>query len=331
MDKYLIFRTDRIGDFIFSRMLIQSIKEKKPKSQIDFVCSEYNSKYIKNFKDINNIYILDKYNLPLMLNNLIKINKLNYDNLIILDGKRRSIFFSIILNASRKIAVVKDFRPKLILRFFFKKYFINSELNSQFYNFSSFINYLDLKVPKKINYYQNYKFEKNNLIKNEKNFLLLHLDEKWFKGHYYDDFKYMDLKINNFYHLIKSIHKNLKKKIVITSGGYKIKDLELIIKKFFYKKEDNLYYSKKFGRNLIFIDNTSFRQLELIVKKSSLVICCEGAISHVSNAFDIKTIALINTPGIKTALFWTKHMKNIKLLSRSNIKDISSKLSFIKL
>ena len=125
MVKYLIFRTDRIGDFIFSRMLVQSIKNKHPSSQIDFVCSTYNSSYIKNFKDVSKIYILDKYAPKLMLNNFLEINKTKYDYLIILDGKRRSIFFSLILKVKNKIAIVKDFRPKLLLDFF-KKYFINS-------------------------------------------------------------------------------------------------------------------------------------------------------------------------------------------------------------
>ena len=67
MHKYLIFRTDRIGDYIFSRVLTESIKSENSKNIIDFVCSGYNSNYVKFFKDIRNIYILDKYNLTLML------------------------------------------------------------------------------------------------------------------------------------------------------------------------------------------------------------------------------------------------------------------------
>ena len=93
MSRYLIFRTDRIGDFIFSRMLTNSIKKKNPKNKIDFICSNYNSKYVKNYKDINKIYILDKYNLILMIKNMIQINNSKYDYIIILDGKRRSVFF----------------------------------------------------------------------------------------------------------------------------------------------------------------------------------------------------------------------------------------------
>ena len=61
MAKFLFFRTDRIGDFIFSRMLVQSIKNKNKNNVIDFVCSKYNSDYIKHFTDINKIFVLDKY------------------------------------------------------------------------------------------------------------------------------------------------------------------------------------------------------------------------------------------------------------------------------
>ena len=52
-------------------------------------------------------------------------------------------------------------------------------------------------------------------------------------------------------------------------------------------------YRAKFGRKLTILENTSFRDLENIVKKSKFVMCCEGAISHVSNSFNIKTIALV--------------------------------------
>ena len=74
MNRYLIFRTDRIGDFIFSNIIIQSIKEKNKNNKVDIVCSKYNSKYIKYYKDINKINILDKYNLKELLKNIFKIN-----------------------------------------------------------------------------------------------------------------------------------------------------------------------------------------------------------------------------------------------------------------
>ena len=327
MTKFLIFRTDRIGDYIFSRILTESIKKDNPKNTIDFVCSTYNSKYVKNYSDIRKIFILDKYNLSLMIKNMYQINKSNYDYLIILDGKRRSVFFSMFLKSKKKFAILKDFRPYLLLKIFFDRYFINSEVNSQFNNFSSVINYLNIKVPANINYYNNYRFKKNNLIYLKTKFSLLHLDEKWFEGHYYDDFNYMNLNLNNFKLLIKTIIKRFGKNIILTSGKININKFEQIKNNYFKKIKKNIFICKMFNKKVIFYENTDFRDLENIVKCSDEVICCEGAISHVSNAFNKKTYALINN--FKTAKFWTKHMKNIKLLKRDKIAHVCRQISLI--
>ena len=331
MAKYLFFRTDRIGDFIFSRMLVRSIKNKNKKNVVDFVCSKYNSEYIKNFSDINKIFILDKYDFSLLLRNKNLIKSQNYDYLIILDGKRRSLFYSIFLKANFKIAILKDFRPSLILKIFFDKYFINSEVNSQFNNFLTVANYLNIKITKTINYYDNYKLvnKRNKYIK--KKSTILHLDEKWFKGFYHNDYIYMNLNYKNFDDLITVIFNKFNKNIILTSGKINIKDFNLIIKKNFYLKEKNIYFSNKYKDKLIFIDKTNFRDLENIVKKSSLIICCEGAISHVSHAFNIKTIALINKISLRTAIFWTKHMKNINLIYRDNLISICKQITNVKI
>ena len=331
MAKFLIFRTDRIGDYIFSRMLTESIKNDKSSHIIDFVCSTYNSNYVKNFKDINKIYILDKYNLKLMIKNLFEINRIKYDHLIILDGKRRSVFFSILLLAKQKIAVLKDFRPYLTLKMFFDNYFINSEVNSQYDNFSSIINFLNLKVPNKIDYFNSYNLKKLSFKILPKKFSLLHLDEKWFEGHYYDDFKYMNLNEKNFDLLISTIFKKFKNNIVITSGKSNILQFKKIIEKSFIKVNKNEYISKKYKKKLIYLDKTDFRELESIVKKSSQVICCEGAISHVSNVFEKLTFALVNYQGVNTGIFWTKHMPKIRLIFRDDIKKICKNISNTKI
>ena len=42
MNNYLIFRTDRIGDFFISSILIKSIKENDPKANIIIIASDKN-------------------------------------------------------------------------------------------------------------------------------------------------------------------------------------------------------------------------------------------------------------------------------------------------
>ena len=59
MAKYLIFRTDRIGDFAASQAVTILISN-FPKNQVDIIASKYNSKYIKNFNYIKIFIFLIK-------------------------------------------------------------------------------------------------------------------------------------------------------------------------------------------------------------------------------------------------------------------------------
>ncbi len=58
MNKYLIFRTDRIGDFLVSAILIKSIKRNDKKSYITVISSEKNYDYIKTFKFVDEVILL---------------------------------------------------------------------------------------------------------------------------------------------------------------------------------------------------------------------------------------------------------------------------------
>ena len=87
----------------------------------------------------------------------------------------------------------------------------------------------------------------------------------------------------------------------------------------------------KYKNRLIFIYIINFRDLERIVKTSSSIICSEVAISHISYALNIQTIALINNIILKTAIFWTKHMKNINLIYRDNLNSVCKQITNVKL
>ena len=96
MARYLLFRTDRIGDFIFSRIITHAIKKNNSLNTIDVVCSKYNAKYVKNYRDLNKIYIIEKWNLKLMFENIKKINSKtftenNMNKFFYYDGKQAVI------------------------------------------------------------------------------------------------------------------------------------------------------------------------------------------------------------------------------------------------
>jgi ADP-heptose:LPS heptosyltransferase len=330
VNKFLIFRTDRIGDFIFSRIITQAIKKKNPKNLIDIVSSKYSHNYIKSYKDIRYVYPFDKYDPLLLCKNFIKINSENYDYIIVLDGKRRSLFYSIILKSKYKLAVLKDFRPGLFLKLFFDKYFINTELTNQYDNFLTICNFLNLNIPDQIDYFKSHLIKKDKYEKFTKGTALLHLDEKWFEGLYHKDYAYMGLNSKNFDDLIKIIFKKFKRKIIITTGINEIKNLSKIINLHFEKKNKNIFISKKYLKRLIFIKKTNFFELESITKNCALIICCEGALSHVSHALKINTIALVNKKNIRTAKYWTSHMNKIKLIYRDNLKNICKQIDNVQ-
>ncbi len=74
MNKYLIFRTDRIGDFLVSLILINSIKRQDINSHITVVASKANYEFIKSFKVIDDV-ILFKNNIFDRLNLLFFTQK----------------------------------------------------------------------------------------------------------------------------------------------------------------------------------------------------------------------------------------------------------------
>ena len=55
--KILIYRTDRIGDFLISSPFIKNLKLKFPNSKIHIMCSSYNENLIKNFSFIDRHYV----------------------------------------------------------------------------------------------------------------------------------------------------------------------------------------------------------------------------------------------------------------------------------
>ena len=331
MAKFLIFRTDRIGDFITSQLVTNSISDVSRKNQVDIVASTYNSKYIKNFKYINNIFIFDKTKNKILdfFNLFLQIKNKNYDYLIVLDGKRRSFLSGIFINSKIKICFLKDFYPKYLIGLFYNKYIKNTETNTQYKNFQILLNYLDIKSPKLINYYKNYKFIKNK-FKLQKPYVHLHLDEKWFKDYYFHDFDYMNLKAVSIYKFLQALIKKFKCNIVITQGFKKVRIMDEFKTKYFKNIKDP--ETKIAKKTVKFIEQSSFRDLENIVLYSKILICCEGAISHVSHSLNKKTIALIQKDRLTSTNFWIGHMNNIKTVFRNDIKQVTKdilKLNFI--
>ena len=104
MNKYLIFRTDRIGDFLVSAILLKCIKINDPSSQITIVGSTKNYSYIKNFPFVDDVIKLEN-NFLNKINIFFKLRKKQFDNVVIHDNKKRSKLISFFLKKKNCISI----------------------------------------------------------------------------------------------------------------------------------------------------------------------------------------------------------------------------------
>ena len=99
---YLIFRTDRIGDFLITSTLIKAIKRNDKNSKISVVSSNKNNEFIKKNNLVDKVFLLRSKKISDGIRLLFELRKNNFDNIIISDKKNRSIIFTIFLKSKKK-------------------------------------------------------------------------------------------------------------------------------------------------------------------------------------------------------------------------------------
>lgn len=324
--KTLIFRTDRIGDFIISCPFILSYKNKYPKNKLLIVSSEYNYNYIKNFNFIDKIIPLKNENkffpkLLILIQIILLLRKEKYKDVIILDGKNRSFFISLFLRGKKSI-----FTDNRGIEFFSKIfryiYVANYQIQNQLKNFSFLASLNDFNIDlKKTNIYQNYNFNKkfNFLDK----YINIHLDEKWYTRFYYRDFTDINPSANQIERFVNKIFEisDYQYNIIITTGTKHIKELNDFVSKF-KSLDQNISELYRENKIIRFVKNTSFNDLENIVKNSSFLITCEGGISHASHNLNVKTLAFYQKNRLEHVKFWTGHMKDMIIYERKNMEEL---------
>jgi len=290
MNNYLIFRTDRIGDFLLTAILIKSIKRNDPNSFINIVASKKNYNYIKLFKEVDKVILLDKgiFN-KLKLIILLKKNK--YKAIIIHDGKKRSVFLSFFLKSDLKIFS----KPNSNISYFSD---IQNILNRLNFNF----NKNDLNTLNNRSY--------NKLTDLENNYTLFHFDEKWIHKEYISNYINIEPTENELISFFSLIINKTNKNLVVSTG---LKTPPILDKIFI----------NKFNSKITFIKNLDFFEIENIIDKSDLLISCHGFVSHVAAAKNIKQIDIIEESKTNFYKKWTDHFRNYNFIYRKNFNDLS--------
>ena len=293
MNKYLIFRTDRIGDFLILAILIKSIRRNDPDSFINVVASEKNYNYIKSFKIVDKVTLLTKGILSkLKLINYLRKEK--YNTIIIHDGKQRSILISLFLKTNLKIVS-------------------NANLNiSYFSDIKKILNHLNFSFDKAdLNTLNNRTYV--GLENLENNYILFHFDEKWIHKEYisnYINIEPSEKELVSFFNLIVN---KTNKKLVVTTG---LNSPQIL----------NKIFRDKFNAKINFFNNLNFIEIESIIDKSDLLISCHGAISHLATAKNIKQIDIIDESKTNFYKKWTDHFRNYSFIYRKNFSDLSKEI-----
>ena len=290
MRKYLIFRTDRVGDFLFTLKIIKIIKSNNQKSEITVIASKNNENYIKSFDVIDKVITLEN-NFFSKIKLIFFLRKKKYDSVIVHDGKNRSKFISFFLKYEKKTICVTDLIKTQID--IIKK--VCDEINLKFdencIDFLNNRNHTSINLP-------------------FKDYVHLHFDEKWIFNDYIKKYKNIEPSENELIDFINNILiKN--KKLIITTGKKTPKVINEIKRKF-----DNL--------KIRFYENQPLLEIENIVFNSELLISCHGWISHIASAKKIRQIDIIDSsyPYNK----WTSHFRNYYSLNRESFNNLSKKI-----
>tara|TARA_B100000953_G_scaffold295027_1_gene285625 strand:+ start:84 stop:977 length:894 start_codon:yes stop_codon:yes gene_type:complete len=293
MNKYLIFRTDRIGDFLLSAILVKSIKRNDPNSKIFMVCSLKNFDYVKSFEFIDEIFLIKKgiFNKLKLLN---KLTKNHYKSIIIHDGKKRSSILSFFLISRLKISINRN----LDFSHFHNILKILERLN---FNFSD----IDLNLFESRSFFNKKKFNYD--------YSVFHFDEKWVHEMYIKNYKNIEPTQNELISLMNDIVTKTKMKLIITTG----KSCPNLL---------NIASSNNNNNNITFFKNLNILELEEIILNSKLLISCHGSVSHMASGKSIKQIDIVDQNIKNPYDRWTEHFRNYFPLYRCKFNDLSKKI-----
>ena len=77
---YLIFRTDRIGDFLITSPLIRAIKRNDSKSKVYIVASNKNKEFIKEYNFVDQIFLLKSKKILDRIKLFLELKRYKFDN-----------------------------------------------------------------------------------------------------------------------------------------------------------------------------------------------------------------------------------------------------------
>lgn len=325
MRKFLIFKTDRLGDLLNISPIISNIKKNDPNNDITLICSKYNSSIAKYYKKNLNFIIYKKPLIFFLIKNFKLIFNKKYDVVLQLDGKKHSYFISMLVGSCKKLCLqfiknkkilgflIKIKRPNLFVNLFFDF----KEISYEDYNHVNNKNFhyltLYLKLLEKINikiFSKNHNLPIKNVSvvsKFKENYVLLHIDKRWDS--------YSKNTIISLIEILNEISKS--NKIVISSNPGGSNTFKLIT--------DNLISNT----NIELIHQPNLHDvLSLVYYSSTCISSHTGLIVHSAAAFKKNIIDVVPSEIFSELDRWIPFNINYKRLNIENLSHLKSSLKF---
>ena len=321
----LIFRTDKIGDLLIGCPAILTIKKNLKDSNITLITSEKNHDYAKTLNIFDHVYKFPKGNILQRITFIYQLRKKKFDYTFIYDTKDRSLISSIFIKSKYKFAITHKNKFIFFCKLFkIKHYSANMNITwSDIYQES--MNYC--KVYKKI---ENYDFLRKKVDNNFsskisiKDYIHIHLDEKWFNSLYIKTYKNINPGYDEFIDFIQIISE--QNNILITTG---IIDFNLIYnlkKKYFDEKDKEIHYKKYSDNFIYFIYKPTFSDIESILRNSKALIACHGAITHAANSFNVKIIDIIEENRKDSYKLFSSYLRRYNFVYRNQFNIMKKHL-----
>ena len=288
MKNILIFRTDRIG-------------------------SNLNFNYVKSFNIFNNVFLFPR-NFLEKIKFFFSLKK--YDKILVLDGKKRSIYMSLFKRANKKIL----FTPSIFIKKFFFLFFDKSYL-------------IDYKIPKidlivnclnelncnfideDLNFLKKHENKNSLTDKNYySNYIIFNFDEKWLSEKYIKSYINIEPTLDELIVFLNII--SVKRKIIITNGFIK----NHLIEKLQYLK------NKNYLNDVIIKDKIDIYELQSLIRNSDFFISCHGGPTHMASSYSIKLIDIIDLSEKEFFESYNYHIKNKSQLFREKFSLLSEKI-----
>ncbi len=333
MKKIIIFKTDRIGDFVNFSPCLKILKNNINDSHITLICSKYNYQIAKNYIEIDKIIVIKKnffFDIFFFLKNIFAIN---YDYLFQFDGKKNSYILSCLVSAKIKSALFfykninfnyKHIRPNFLLRMFFKNSVLcneNYEINNENTHYQSLyfklLENLDFKINHKQNIFyldKSFKSEYDSFYEQIKNtYYLFHIDEKS-----------NTLNTKQFESLLKITEKiKVNHNVIISLGVGNIVHENIIRDNFNvlnYSNKGDLFKSD-YPKVLCFKNLPLNFLAYLIAHAEANISMHSGSVVHISAAFNKLIVDIIEDHKFKELDRWIPLISNYKRFDLNKLEN----------